>query len=142
MPLHLADGDCLRPRLPDESPAGPGAPSASDGPPRRVLGLLHRAGESGAPRLVDAIDFDGTRCRYRTIGRGDEPTRWFDARPDDDYRPCARIVVERLRTLRRDRPAADPVADGSATDAVVTPDGRVRVELRDANARSTRWIDA
>ena len=146
MPRHLAGDACLHPRLLDHP--------ARTGVPRRVLGLLRRADEPGAPRLIDAVEFDGTRCRFRTIdahGRPDADAagRWLDERPDDDYLPCSRLVVERLRTLGRGRtsaspePATDePAIDELVTDAVVTPDGRVRIALRDARRRSTRWVDA
>ena len=146
MPRHLAGDACLHPRLLDHA--------ARTGAPRRVLGLLRRAGEPGAPRLIDAVEFDGKRCRFRAIDAharpgADAAGRWLDERPDDDYLPCSRLVVERLRTLGRERasaspePATDePAIDELVTDAVVTPDGRVRIALRDARRRSTRWVDA
>ena len=140
MPLRLADDACLQPRLLEPPDGGPSRPDA----PRRVLGFLRRADEPDAPRLIDAVEFDGTRCRFRAIDAVPRPDadavgRWLEERPDDDYLPCSRIVVDRLRTLGRERITA---TDELVTDAVVTPDGRVRIALRDARRCSSRWVDA
>ena len=133
MPIHLPDNDCLHPRL----------PGTRTEPPRRVRGLLRRAGERDAPHLVGAVDFDGVRCRYRTIDAGDGAgARWLEARPDDDYRTCPGIVVARLLALGRERLAAGALGEACVTDAVVTPDGRVRIAVRDAGRGASRWIDA
>ena len=62
----LNDRECLRPRL----LADPGG----GGP--RVEGVLVTppalAGES-APRLVERVEFDGSRCRYRLVGDAHGP---------------------------------------------------------------------
>ena len=129
MPLRV-DNVCLHPRL----------SGSADGPPRRVRGLLRRAGEPGLPHLIDAIDFDGERCRYRTVGDG--PGRWLDGRPDDDYRACPPIVIGRLLALERAGREALPSAEAVLTDAVVTPEGSVRLAVRDVGDRASRWIEA
>lgn len=130
MPLHLADENCLRPRLLD----------TTGGALRRVVGLLRRAGESGPPRLVDAVDFDGERCRYRTLGDGNDDGRWLDERVDDEYRPCARTVVDRMVVLVRSGAAGPTPA--RVTDAVVSEDGRISLTLLEPNWRSGRRVDA
>ncbi len=129
MPLHLADEHCLRPRL----------LGAAAGTPCRVVGLLRRTGESGPPRLVDAVEFDGERCRYRTLGDGIDADRWLDERADDDYRPCARAVVDRMILLARSGAAGHAT---HVTDAVMDADGRITLTLLEQTWRSGRRVEA
>lgn len=93
MDIRFDDKLCLTPRLIDARGRDAG----------RVEGVLETRGAAGATcRFVDAVDHDGEMCRYRLVGGGHDG-RWLVEDASAAYRPFSRLVVDRLRTLPRDR---------------------------------------
>ena len=125
MTIRLTDDSCLRPRLLDR----PGRPA------QRVQGLLRRSGEDETPRFVDAVDYDGQQCRYRTIDKDRGAHAWVVEQAGDEYRSCAQAIVHRLRTLGQDQPDCL-----SVIDSALTCSGRLWIAIRNDAQRSSRWI--
>lgn len=94
--IRLSDRECLRPRLLD----------AGEHATARVEGVLERApaeaGEASVRRFVERVVFDGERCRYRLLGGAGEAGRWIDENDAGEYRPYARLIVERLCSVARE----------------------------------------
>jgi len=129
MPISLTDHRCLRPRWLASPARSIGACA------RRVDGVLHRAGSSGPPRLIEMVDYDGHRCRYRALNELGDGEEWLEERSGDEYRCCARTIVARLRTL-----ADDQVDRLSVLDALISGDGRLWIAVKNDRQRRSRWI--
>lgn len=126
MSIRIKNPNSLKPRLLGRTPAQA----------TRVEGVLVRDG--GTHRLlIDEIDFDGTRCRYRslqcnaTVAAGS----WFTEQEGDEYRCCAQSIMDQLRRL-----GADAASNQSVIDSVITENGALMVAVTDEAARYCRWV--
>lgn len=152
MNVRLSGRLCLTPRL----------LGAAGGGERRVEGVLDVPGGAGAARtcrFVDAVRYDGHRCRYRVRADAAGAADWVC---DDDasaYRPFSRLVVERLCTIARgweprlhrfpDAPPSRALTrrlrrigapyELSVLDTAVTTDGRLWLRAALHSDRAVGW---
>ena len=120
MTIRIADPSCLKPRFLDRKTS-----RAS-----RIEGILVRSVD-GQSLLVDAIDFDGKRCRYRAI----EKDQWHTENDGDDFKSCAQTIMDRLRCMDK-----DPKAELSVVDSVMTHSGDMLVAIRNDIGGQCRWL--
>ena len=125
MTIRIADPNCLKPRLLDRNSS-----TAS-----RIEGILVRSAD-GQSLLVDAIDFDGDRCRYRALESDHrQAENWHTESDGDDFRSCAQTIMDRLRCMD-----SDPAAELSVIDSVVTNSGALMVAVRNEIGGRCRWV--
>lgn len=150
MEVRLSDRDCLRPRL----------LGAAGGVAPRVEGVLEDAGDAPARRFVDAVAFDGEGGRYRVVAEDAGAGRWVAENAAGEYRPYARLIVDRLCAIARDggTPALHRFPGGPASrtltrragrldapamlavrDAAVTVDGELWLRIELHRERAGGW---
>lgn len=121
MSIRISHPSCLKPRLLGRKSSAP----------VRIEGLLLRDGGNETV-LVDAIDYDGTQCRYRSL---DPQESWVSERDDDEFQSCAQTIVDRLRVSEHNDDNALSVVDSAITEA-----GALMVAIRSDSGDNCRWI--
>lgn len=121
MPIRISHPSCLKPRLLGRKSAGA----------VRIEGILSRRG-GDETLLVDAIDFDGDRCRYRSPEHGEH---WVTEQADDEFKSCAQTIVDRLRVSEHDDGAPLSIVDSAITEA-----GALMIAVRNDAGGDCRWL--
>jgi|GEM_PF-2795529 len=133
MSISIKNPNSLKPRL-----LGRNSSQAT-----RVEGVLVRDGCADHV-LVGEIDFDGTRCRYRSLQNTQDGTQasaqagtqnWHTEQDGDEYRCCAQSIMDQLRRLGSDSPS-----EQSVIDSVITENGAMLIAVTDEASRYCRWL--